>query len=90
MVECEDKIVGRMYAKVTYHYFTAILEASPNVEWRRASSNIMIQVPYGHNRRDTLRQQGELIQTLSKLSQQIRAMKEPRAKKVKGEKSSRE
>lgn len=48
-----------------------------------AYSDISIQVPYGHNRRDTLRQQGELIQTLSKLSQQIRAMKEPRAKKVK-------
>ncbi|CDS10815.1 hypothetical protein LRAMOSA11301 [Lichtheimia ramosa] len=69
MVECEDKIVGRMYAKVTYLYFSAILEAS-------------YSVPYGHNRRDTLRQQGELIQTLSKLSQQIRAMKEPRAKKI--------
>lgn len=26
MVECEDKVVGRMYAKVAYHYLTAILE----------------------------------------------------------------
>lgn len=28
MVECEDKVVGRMYAKVAYHYLTAILEVS--------------------------------------------------------------
>ncbi|KAI8980284.1 kinase-like domain-containing protein [Pilobolus umbonatus] len=26
MVECEDKIVGKMYAKVAFHYFKAILE----------------------------------------------------------------
>lgn len=26
MVECEDKLVGKMYAKVAYHYFKAILE----------------------------------------------------------------
>ncbi|KAI8371734.1 kinase-like domain-containing protein [Radiomyces spectabilis] len=65
MVECEDKIVGKMYAKVAYHYFKALLEA-----------------PNGHERRDTLRQQGELIQTLSNLSKNIRTMKDPRAKKI--------
>ncbi|KAI8329836.1 kinase-like domain-containing protein [Chlamydoabsidia padenii] len=65
MVECEDKVVGKMYAKVAYHYFKAILE-----------------VPNGHQRRDTLRQQGQLIQTLSRLSKEIRDMKEIRSKKV--------
>ncbi|ORX43563.1 phosphatidylinositol 3-kinase [Hesseltinella vesiculosa] len=65
MVECEDKVVGKMYAKVAYHYFKAILE-----------------VPNGHQRRDTLRQQGELIQTLSQVCKEIRALKEVRAKKV--------
>ncbi|KAH8554115.1 phosphatidylinositol 3-kinase [Umbelopsis sp. PMI_123] len=65
MVECEDKVVGRMYAKVAYHYLTAILE-----------------VPGGHRRRDILRRQGELIQTLSDLSKDIRAMKDTRPKKV--------
>ena len=28
MVECEDKVVGKMYAKVAYHYFTEILEVN--------------------------------------------------------------
>ena len=28
MVECEDKVVGKMYAKVAYHYFKAILEVN--------------------------------------------------------------
>ncbi|CAO3673179.1 unnamed protein product [Umbelopsis vinacea] len=65
MVECEDKVVGRMYAKVAYHYLTAILE-----------------VPSGHRRRDILRRQGELIQTLSDLSKDVRAMKDARPKKV--------
>jgi phosphatidylinositol 3-kinase len=65
MVECEDKVVGRMYAKVAYHYLTAILE-----------------VPNGHRRRDILRRQGELIQTLSDLSKDVRAMKDGRSKKV--------
>ncbi|KAI7867738.1 phosphatidylinositol 3-kinase, partial [Spinellus fusiger] len=65
MVECEDKVVGKMYAKVAYHYIKAIMD-----------------VPNGYQRRDTLRQQGELIQTLSKMSKDIRAMKEVRAKKV--------
>jgi hypothetical protein len=26
MVECEDKVVGKMYPKVAFHYFKAILE----------------------------------------------------------------
>ncbi|ORZ20587.1 kinase-like domain-containing protein [Absidia repens] len=65
MVECEDKVVGKMYARVAYHYLTAILE-----------------VPHGHQRRDTLRQQGELIQNLSRLSKEIRDMKDIRSKKV--------
>ncbi|KAI8089272.1 kinase-like domain-containing protein [Halteromyces radiatus] len=65
MVECEDKVVGKMYAKVAYHYFKAILE-----------------VPHGHQRRDILRQQGELIQSLSRLSKEIRDMKDVRSKKV--------
>ncbi|KAG2220421.1 hypothetical protein INT45_000646 [Circinella minor] len=65
MVECEDKVVGKMYAKVAYHYFKAILE-----------------VPNGHKRRDILRQQGELMQTLSDLSDEIKALKDVRAKKV--------
>ncbi|KAI9268862.1 kinase-like domain-containing protein [Phascolomyces articulosus] len=34
MVECEDKVVGKMYAKVAYHYFKAILEV-PNGHKRR-------------------------------------------------------
>ncbi|KAI8064613.1 kinase-like domain-containing protein [Gongronella butleri] len=65
MVECEDKVVGKMYAKVAFHYFKAILEVSD-----------------GHQRRDTMRQQGELIQTLAKLSKEIRDMKDVRSKKV--------
>jgi hypothetical protein len=28
MVECEDKVVGKMYPKVAFHYFKAILEVS--------------------------------------------------------------
>ncbi|KAF7721959.1 Phosphatidylinositol (PI) 3-kinase [Apophysomyces ossiformis] len=65
MVECEDKVVGKMYAKLAYHYFKAILD-----------------VPNGHLRRDTLRQQGQLIEALSKLSKDVRAMKDVRTKKV--------
>ncbi|KAI9308010.1 kinase-like domain-containing protein [Cunninghamella echinulata] len=65
MVECEDKVVGKMYAKVAYHFFKAILE-----------------MPNGHQRRDTLRQQGELVQYLSRLSKEIRDVKDTRAKKV--------
>ncbi|KAG0189301.1 Phosphatidylinositol (PI) 3-kinase [Apophysomyces sp. BC1034] len=65
MVECEDKIVGKMYAKLAYHYFKAILD-----------------VPNGHQRRDILRQQGQLIEALSKLSKEVRAMKDIRTKKV--------
>ncbi|KAI9320243.1 phosphatidylinositol 3-kinase [Dichotomocladium elegans] len=66
MVECGDKIVGKMFAKISYLFFTAMLEKAPN----------------GHHRRNVLRQQGELILTLSAISQEIRAMKDVRAKKV--------
>lgn len=31
MVECEDKVVGKMYAKVAYHYFKAILEVTERI-----------------------------------------------------------
>lgn len=33
MVECEDKVVGKMYAKVAYHYFKAILEVCYRNLW---------------------------------------------------------
>ncbi|KAI8887127.1 phosphatidylinositol 3-kinase [Backusella circina FSU 941] len=65
MVECEDKVVGKMYPKVAFHYFNAIVE-----------------VENGHQRRDILRKQGELMHTLSKVSKEIRALKDVRAKKV--------
>jgi hypothetical protein len=28
MVECEDKIGGKLYAKVTYHYFQDLLQVT--------------------------------------------------------------
>ncbi|KAI9483929.1 MAG: kinase-like domain-containing protein [Benjaminiella poitrasii] len=65
MVECADKVYGKLYAKVAYHYFQDLLE-----------------IPNGYNRRDGLRSQGELIAQLSKLATEVRAMKEPRLKKI--------
>lgn len=40
------------------------------------------KVPNGFQRRNMHGQQGELVETLSKLSKDIRAMKDVRAKKV--------
>ncbi|KAL0090339.1 kinase-like domain-containing protein [Phycomyces blakesleeanus] len=64
MVECEDKVMGKMYAKVAYHYIKAIMA-----------------VTNGCQRRDTLLRQGELIQSLSKMSKDVRSMKDVRSKK---------
>lgn len=41
-----------------------------------------LKVPNGYFRRDELRRQGELIEELSKVSKNIRALKDGRAKKV--------
>ncbi|KAI9359740.1 kinase-like domain-containing protein [Pilaira anomala] len=42
----------------------------------------LLEVPNGYFRRDELRRQGELIEELSKVSKNIRALKDGRAKKV--------
>ncbi|KAJ3257580.1 Phosphatidylinositol (PI) 3-kinase [Boothiomyces macroporosus] len=65
MVECEDKVYGRMFAKVAYQFLSKL-----------------IQTPDGVNKRDNLRRQGELISSLTQLSKELRASKEPRPKKV--------
>ena len=43
---------------------------------------IMIETPDGLNRRDNLHRQGELIANLSKLSKELRSLKDSRPKKV--------
>lgn len=65
MVECEDKVWGKMYARISYHFMSALMEA-----------------PDGFHRRDTLRRSGELIGSLLGISKELRAMKDPRPKKV--------
>ncbi|KAJ3348201.1 Phosphatidylinositol (PI) 3-kinase [Kappamyces sp. JEL0680] len=43
---------------------------------------VLVETSEGTNRRDNLRRQGELIATLSNLSREFRASKEPRPKKI--------
>jgi phosphatidylinositol 3-kinase len=40
------------------------------------------KVPNGHDRRDILRRQAELVSKLSNMASKVRAMKEPRLKKI--------
>ncbi|KAI9006944.1 kinase-like domain-containing protein [Hyaloraphidium curvatum] len=65
MVECEDKAWGKMYARISYHYMAALMEAQD-----------------GFHRRDMLRRSGELIGSLLGISKELRAMKDPRPKKI--------
>ncbi|ORY92203.1 kinase-like domain-containing protein [Syncephalastrum racemosum] len=66
MVECSDKELGKMYGKVVYHYYSAILQKN---------------VPNGRQRRETLRLQGEFVNHLNSISKDIRSMKGTRAQK---------
>ncbi|CAG8459059.1 12986_t:CDS:10 [Ambispora leptoticha] len=65
MVECEDKLFGKRYAKVAFQYMTA-MEKSPS----------------GKQRREILKRQGYLIETLSKISKSIYDLKDTRPKKI--------
>lgn len=72
----------------TYFYWYVIVECSDLVCGKLYAKvafhyiEELIRRPEGYKRRDDMRRQGELIQDLSKLAQNIRIMKEPRLKKI--------
>lgn len=85
MVECSDKELGKMYGKVVYHYYSAILQVC--VLMHRAAMifnhnrTAKKNVPNGRQRRETLRLQGEFVNHLNRISKEIRSMKGSRQQK---------
>jgi phosphatidylinositol 3-kinase len=85
MVECEDRVVGKMYAKVAFQFMTKLVEVSrllvsarcrlPNAVWNT-------QTEEGTSRREVLRRQGELVATLSQRAKELRTSKDARPKKI--------
>ncbi|CEP14473.1 hypothetical protein [Parasitella parasitica] len=72
----------------TYFYWYVIVEIDDLVCGKLYAKvafhfiEALIQSPEGYKRRNDMRSQGVLIENLTKLAQNIRAMKEPRVKKI--------
>jgi phosphatidylinositol 3-kinase len=81
MVEVEDKINGKMYAKVAFKFMTKLAEVR-ELALLRNPTNETTQVEDGIHQRDLLRRQGELLATLSARAKELRASKDARPKKI--------
>ncbi|KAJ3267160.1 Phosphatidylinositol (PI) 3-kinase [Chytriomyces hyalinus] len=66
MVECEDKVCGRIYEKMVDSFIHTMAESADD----------------GPQRRNILKRQVELVATLAKISKQIRTSSESRPKKI--------
>lgn len=84
IVECEDLVCGKLYAKVAFHYIEALIRVSSTCALYYVSfiSTSYHQSPEGYKRRIDMREQGKLMSKLTNLARDIRNMKEPRLKKV--------
>ncbi|KAH6575399.1 hypothetical protein BASA62_001920 [Batrachochytrium salamandrivorans] len=88
MVECEDKVVGKMYAKVAFQVHDCNdrgnLFSAMTCKQARFHSLLTIsnRLPDGVNRRDILRRQGELVATISRISKELQIGKESRPRKI--------
>ncbi len=83
MVECEDRVRGKMYAKVAFQFMTRLVEVSPRLSVRPAvADTACTQTEEGAARREVLRRQGELVATLSQRAKDLRGNKDPRPRKI--------
>lgn len=89
MVECKDAVFKHKYAKVTFHYFNGLKQVKITFSRYFTVTSVKILIIYQYNkvsnsddRRDAFRLQAELVSKLSNIAIKVRAMKEPRMKKV--------
>jgi phosphatidylinositol 3-kinase len=86
MVECEDRVVGKMYAKVAFQFMTKLVEVSASFHLTSVLllmiKDARSQTEEGTARREVLKRQGELVATLSQRAKDLRLSKDARPKKI--------
>ncbi|KAJ4480107.1 atypical/PIKK/PI3K protein kinase [Lentinula aciculospora] len=72
-VALEDKVISKMYGRVVFKFMNKILEASLFPLYCKSSN--------GSDRRELLRRQGQLVETLAKRARELRISKDGTGKK---------
>jgi len=81
-VALEDKIVSKMYGRVVFKYMNKILEVCSIFFSCRCTVLMLVKAENGTERRELLRRQGLMIDTLAKRARELRVSKDPRPKKI--------
>ncbi|KAG1726248.1 kinase-like domain-containing protein [Suillus paluster] len=82
-VELEDKVVAKMYGRVVFKFLNKILEVTRLPLVLPSLTNPVPQLKNGSERCELMRQQGVLVETLTKRAEELRTSKDPRPKKKK-------
>lgn len=81
-VQLEDRIMAKMYGRVVFKFMNKILEVYEVVYVQHQYANAGMQSENGAERRDLMKRQGELVDTLAKRARDLRTSKDPRPKKI--------
>lgn len=86
-VALEDRVMAKMYGRVVYKFMKKVTEVSTDsssLKYLRYVHDILTdpQSPDGSERRELIRRQGLLVETLAKRAKELRMSKDPRPKKI--------
>ena len=82
-LELEDRAVAKMYGRVVFKFLNKILEVIrlPGSSLS-LTKRVFLQSENGSERRELMRRQGILVETLAKRAKELRTSKDPRPKKI--------
>ena len=83
-VALEDKVMAKMYGRVVFKFMNKILEVGLQATYCLSLSltDHVRQSEGGSERRELMRRQGLLVDTLAKRARELRTSKDPRPKKI--------
>lgn len=80
-VALEDRVMAKMYGRVVYRFMNKILEVCIRVT-SAIRFTLLCQSDNGSERRELMRRQGLMVDTLAKRARDLRTSKDPRPKKI--------